>query len=263
MVIIHYVTAPLFIERILMIPIYICEDNPEILRNQSDIIQKHCMIQNYDFKIEIASTDPYKVLERLKESDQRGIYFLDIDLNSNINGFDLGIKVREHDTRGFITYITTHEELMIETFKLRLEVMDYIVKDDFEDMEERIEATLDQIHKYLSEHEQLEDDYFKVKSFGTIRQINTKDILFFETSPKKHVIVLHLSDEILEFSGSLSDVEEQVSDSFIRSHRSFLVNKDKIKAFDSKNLTVSLEGQKKALVSRAMRKHMKDILEVI
>ena len=50
-----------------------------------------------------------------------GIYFLDVDLKSDINGIKLGSKIREKDTRGFIIFTTTHLEMSYFAFKYKVE----------------------------------------------------------------------------------------------------------------------------------------------
>lgn len=43
------------------------------------------LIEDLDMQLVLDSGDPYELLEKVKNSQNTGIYFLDIDLNSNIH----------------------------------------------------------------------------------------------------------------------------------------------------------------------------------
>ena len=57
-------------------------------------------------EIILSTSNPYELLDTIENKDYTGIYFLDIDLNSNINGIDLAKKIRCYDPRGFIIFVT-------------------------------------------------------------------------------------------------------------------------------------------------------------
>lgn len=112
-----------------MLPVYICEDDYEILCIQKEYIEKQILINGYDMKIVVCSRHPEEIIETAKNSTQRGIYFLDIELKSEpMDGFGLGSKIRETDPRGFIIYITAFGELAFETFRYHLEAMTILLK---------------------------------------------------------------------------------------------------------------------------------------
>ena len=59
-----------------------------------------------------------------------------------MSGLELAQKLRLHDPRGFIIFITAHNDLAFETFRLRLEALDYIVKGDYNAMAVRVRECL-------------------------------------------------------------------------------------------------------------------------
>ena len=126
-----------------MISIHICEDDPTILTFLQKKITDICMIEDYDFTVETVTTSPQEIVAALSSNPRQGIYFLDVDLkDETMNGFELGKQIRSLDTRGFIVYVTSHSELLTETFKYRLETLDYIPKEDEKHMLERIAYAL-------------------------------------------------------------------------------------------------------------------------
>ena len=87
-------------------------------------------MEELDMQLVLDTEDPYVLLERVKASQDTGIYFLDIDLNSDMNGMKLAQQIRLFDPRGFIIFITAHSELSYMTFQYRVEAMDFVLKDN-------------------------------------------------------------------------------------------------------------------------------------
>ncbi len=67
-----------------MIDVYICEDHPEQRKVISQYIRSAILIEEYDMKIGMETEDPEKILEAVRNSENMGLYFLDIELNSHV-----------------------------------------------------------------------------------------------------------------------------------------------------------------------------------
>lgn len=153
-----------------MFLIFICEDNKIQRESIEGYIQKYIMIQELDMKIEISTDDPYEILAYVeKESNINGIYFLDVDLKSDIDGIQLGSKIRNMDIGGKIIFITTHSELMFFTFKYKVEAMDYIIKDDREDIQKRIIESLEQARNHYIDISSNQEERIKIKIGSKVR----------------------------------------------------------------------------------------------
>ena len=83
-----------------------------------------------------------------------------------------------------------------------------------------------------------------------VRHVPMRDILFFETASAPHHVFLHTSGSRMDFLGSLKELEAQLGDSFIRTHRAYLVAADKIEAVDLKHNKL-WAGGRECLISRA------------
>lgn len=238
-----------------MIPVYICEDEAAIRATLEKEICDYIMIQNHDMELVCATQDPKKLLDACKQNSASGIYFLDIDLGlEGFTGFDLAREIRNSDARGAIVFVTTHGELSMETFRYRLEAMDYILKDNMETMRSRIRECIDSVQQRILQESLAKSEYYTVKVFDTIHNIPISQILYFETSPQKHRICLHATQEILEFFGNLQTIEDTIGSGFFRCHRSFLVNREKIRAIHLKSSEVELvNGQRCPLARRAKK----------
>lgn len=243
-----------------MINIYICEDNIEQLNKIKEAVENTIIIENYDMKIIKQSKDPYEILDVVKKTKGTGIYFLDIDLNSDINGIQLAEEIRKYDPSGYIIFITTHGELSHLTFKYKVEALDYIIKDDFQEVSERVGECIRYIYnKYVTEP--AEKEVFYIKSNDKIILMEYNKIIMFETAANAHKVILHGEQRQVEFYGSMKEVEKALDMRFFRSHKSFIINKDKIRDVDKKNRIITMNNGVQCLVSVRAVKHIKKLFE--
>lgn len=232
-----------------MVPIFICENDPIQRKRLEDVIKKYVMIEDYDMTITLSTDNLYEILEYLDNNENtRGAYFLDIDLGQDINGIQLGAAIRKKDIFSRIIFVTTHSELMSLTFTYKVEAMDYIIKDEPDNIQRRVQGCLKQINDYYTSEITREDDRVKLKINNQIRIFDVKDIMFFETTELSHKIRLHLTNNRIELYGNLGELEK-LSDSFIRVHKSYLINKNNIAAIDKKKREVTMINGEIGLVS--------------
>lgn len=101
---------------------------------------------------------------------------------------------------------------------------------------------------------------FKKKTFS----VPYEDILFFETG-RSHSVVLHTTEAIFSFSGSLSNISDalSVSDGFLPIGRSFLINLNHVAGQINKDLkmsdgsTVQIPVRRRTQILNTVAKRMK------
>lgn len=246
-----------------MIPIYICDDNAQEREYVNRIIQNLVLIEGYAMEIALSTENPQKLLEHRLDHGERSVYFLDVDLkNEAYNGFTLAKKLREADPRGFVVFVTTHEEMIYETFKYRLEAMGYITKDNPERMAKLIRDCLKEINALCGSNDTGDTGgYYTVKIGDSNYQIPIKDILCFETTGAMHRIVLRTASQRLEFRGDLNAVEKELDKGFLKIHRSYLVQLSKIQHVSYAEGTLLLEDDSVCLISRSGKKRLREYFE--
>lgn len=233
-----------------MIPIYICDDEKPVSKRLEHIISNQITILNGDMgPVRVADT-PEKLLDLQREDRIPAVYFLDIDFPGRMSGLELAQKLRLHDPRGFIIFITAHNDLAFETFRLRLEALDYIVKGDYNAMAVRVRECLISIQERLVSEQPKNGRYCTIRLFDTIRHIPVETILYFEALGFKHTLCLHLDQELLEFNSSLEHFAGEMGEDFWRCHRGFLVNRNRIQAVDLKHQTVLMDNGEECPLSR-------------
>ena len=237
-----------------MLNICVCEDNPPQLRAIVEIIQNIVLIEELDMRLVLDAGDPYALLEEVRANRNTGIYFLDIDLNSDINGLKLAQQIRLSDPRGFIIFITAHSELSYMTFQYRVEAMDFVLKDNPAEMKVKIhECLLNAMERYTLQTNRTHKVY-TLEAGGRKISVDYDDILFFETSSNIHKVILHAKDRQIEFSSTMKELAGTLDDNFVRCHRSFLVNKKNIREVDTKNRMISFNNGETCLMSTRMMK---------
>ena len=239
-----------------MLNIFVCEDNDVQRRNIVEIIQNTVLIEELDMQLVLDAGDPYVLLEKVRTSQSTGVYFLDIDLSSNMNGMKLAQQIRLYDPRGFIIFITAHSELSYMTFQYRVEAMDFVLKDNPAEAKVKIrECLLNAMERYTLQTNKTHKVY-TLEIGGRKISVDYNDIFFFETSGNIHKVILHAKDRQIEFSGTIKELASTLEDNFVRCHRSFLANKNNIKEVDVKKRMIHFTNGETCLMSTRMMKEL-------
>ena len=243
-----------------MIDIYICEDNKKELSLFTQYIKDVVSIENMDMEVTLSSPDPHAVLQATALSQNVGLFFLDIDLKSDINGLTLAQRIRKLQPRCFIIFITSHSEMGFLTFEYKVEALDFILKDNINRIKTKIhECLLNVNDKYTSINNNIHKT-FVINQSGQQISIDYDDIVCFETSYNIHKIILHTRKRTIEFTGQLKDLEQQLDYRFYRCHRSFIINKNNIVKIDFSEQTVYMNTGETVPVSIRMKKGLKKIM---
>jgi len=218
-----------------MVKVYIVEDDNNQRERLTKYIDEIIKKNNLDLEI-VLSTDKIKDLVcNIDAKGRRGLYFLDIDLGEDIHGLELAQFIRKYDPRGYIIFVTTHSELNILTFKYKVEAMDFIVKDDFQEMATRVEECLIKVDEQEKVSYEPPRDSYIIEIGEKSIEYEKDNIIFFKKNGKHKKIILHGINRQIEFNGSIREIEEKVGNNFFRVSSSTLINLDKAK-------TVALNG---------------------
>ncbi len=230
-----------------MLSIYICEDNPAERKLLETFVSDYLLFHSDGMKPQVHSFDnPKQLLGALRNCDTFGIYLLDIDLGHGQNGVETARQIRHFDPRGFILFITTHEECIPLTFQFQVEALDYIIKDKG-DLRERIYNALDLSFRRYEAFQNAGKSYrphqLKIKIGSCQHLINEKKIICISPAEKQHRLNLYTANELTTFYGSLDDLEKDLdSDVFFRCHRSAIISLPHVSSLDSTARQVILDN---------------------
>ena len=237
-----------------MLSVFICEDIKSQRSQLEKYISNYIMMEELDMELVLSTDNPYGILEYLKSNtNTKGLYFLDVDLKSDITGIGLASEIRELDVLGKIVFVTTHGELTYLTFVYKVEAMDYIIKDTPENICKRVQECLDVANKRHLSDQNSEKKLFKIKTGSSIRGIDYSDIMFFESGSAPHKVILHMHNSQIEFYHTINELEN-IGDEFYRCHKSFVVNKNNIQNINkSEKIIEMVNGECCLISSRAMK----------
>lgn len=222
-------------------------DDEQVIREQiCSFIKK----ENPEYCIEAYSTG--KAL--LDSGHFFDIIFLDIQMEG-INGIETARKLREKTTTPFsagpasdkagtaspacgsetvLIFITGLREYVFDAFDVS--AFHYLLKPIEETkFTEVFQRAVTEAKKRKQQHRQ----QLFLKSKGQL--LNQSDILYLESRGKK--VALHTLKETIEIYAVLGELEQQLSDSFYRCHRGYLVNMAFITEFDLDSITLN-NGEK-------------------
>lgn len=244
-----------------MVRIYICEDNQRHLEEIKRHVGYFASFSEWNMQIATASVFPEDILDQLVVDHEPNIYIFDVDLKgtSNINGFQLGKKIRERDPLGFLIYLTSHVELSYLTFQFHVNAIDYIEKNGIEDWHDRMTTCLKEIERQLAlDKKNQEKRVLDLITFSGPTNFYMEEIIAFEAIPD-HKLILYLQNEkttILQ--KSLEQLESELGEAFFRCHRSFLINQKRIQRIEVDYSSVVMENQMIVPIAYRKRKLLKE-----
>jgi len=226
-----------------MLHIFICEDDQHQRKLMETIVKDYIAITDYDIKLALSTDKPAHLLDYLEAhpSHTGGLYFLDIDLQDEINGIVLASKIRMADMYGKIVFATAHTDLAPATFRYKVEALDYIVKDKQAHFSDKIRECIELCYLQYSKRNATEKKHYQIIVGDEVLNIPLDDILFFESHHIPHKLILHTANSRIECYGSLNKAAE-ISPDFYRCHQSFVVNVKNIKRIDKTKRQIELSN---------------------
>lgn len=225
-----------------MLKVYICEDNVEQRNRVEGYINEIIVAENLDMECACATEDPQVILNCVKEQSEEGIFFLDIDLQREMNGIELADELRKIQPRCYIVFITSHSEMSYMTFSYKVEAMDFIIKDNVSEVKNRLHQCLINCQHLSRQMVEEGGKNFMVKLGDYVKAVPFDDILFFEGGSNYRKVILHGKKAKIEFNGKIKELEKTLDHRFYRCHRSILVNRDNIEELKPKEGILVLKG---------------------
>ncbi|WP_298547240.1 LytTR family DNA-binding domain-containing protein [uncultured Aquimarina sp.] len=191
-----------------------------------EVIQAHVK-QIPDAELVASYTDPIEAFEQLKDSIV-DLVFLDIEMPL-LSGLDF-VKTLKNPPK--IIFTTAYRNYAIESYEL--DVVDYLLKPiSFTRFFKAINKYKTLVNTVVTVQEVREttitNDHLYVNANKKFVKINFDEILYIESI--KDYVRIHLKNTSVMTKDSITNFKLKLPDSFLRIHRSFIVNTSKITAF--------------------------------
>ena len=208
-------------------------------------------VEEIDF-LELAgqAENPLKAMSLLNDNDI-DIIFLDINM-PKINGIDF---LKNSKTTASIIMTTAYAEYAVSAYDL--DVSDYLVKpiafDRFLKACNKAKE-IKELKKSRAAATNKTNDHFFIKCNNQIEKVFYADLIYAEAM--LNYVMLYTTLKKMMVYVTIKGLEEQLpADIFIKVHKSFIVNKTKIKSIDGNILDI---GNEKITISQNLREKVID-----
>ena len=185
------------------------------------------LIREYNLNAEIVIFESGE--DMIKSQDSFEISFLDVEMKA-ITGIDVAKHMRAEQEKwekdkSIIIFVTGYREYMEDAFDVN--AFHYLVKPIDE---KKFHTVFNRALKEVSAKAKQKKLSVIIKYNGMQKKVLLKDIYYIESSNKK--VVFHTKDGRIDTYGRMDDWEKELGDSFYRCHRGYLVNLEKITAYN-------------------------------
>ncbi len=234
-----------------MIKFVLVEDNSAQRKMVKEIVIKFMMKNKIDFDILEYSDETPGLINVIKNNNSHNIYILDFELPSS-NAIEIARTIREDDWRSPIIILTVHGGMAFDTFKQRLQILDFLNKqyEPEKNLLELFEICLKQLNfsNTLS---------FRMKNVDYKIPLDSIYQIYRETTERKVVIVTATDEYRLNIG--MKEIYEKLNSNFVFTHKASIVNMKKVKKIDWKNYIIFFDNNTSSIL--VSRTHKKEITE--
>lgn len=231
----------------------LAEDHSDSLEIIEAFIERH---PNFDV-IATCTTGEDLIIQVIKHKPDLVI----VDINMpKLNGMDAVKKCKKIKPDIKVIFLTGYDEFAVEAFAES--AVDYIVKPiDGVRLYEALEKVSSSLCQSIEQKLDNSSRKLKIKNNGVLYLISMDDIYFIEKQGKKCII--HLKNRTIESNEILIDLLNRLDNNFFVSHRSYIVNLNKISYIVQNYETFlayfeGLEKKKAAHISKLKIKELED-----
>lgn len=196
--------------------IAVCDDNKVDQDYVIKLLHEYANENGVILEIQAFISAEQFLFQYVAEKDYQ-IIVLDIEMEK-MNGVELAKKLREDNQEIQILFITGYPDYISEGYEV--DAVHYLIKpvstENLVKVMDKAIANLDVVEKVLF-----------IQDNGEMLKVLTKNIYYVEVF--SHVCIIHTTEGDVEIQTSISDLEKNLLEGFVRVHRSYLVNLEQIK----------------------------------
>lgn len=186
-------------------------------------------IEKVDFLTLVGECEDAMQLNTMLKNQPVDLIFLDIEM-PEMTGLELLSNLISPPK---VIIVSAYEQYALKGYEFN--VVDYLLKPVSFD---RFIKSVNRIHDLLQIDQKEKNDYIFVKSNKVLKKILFKDILYIE-SMENYVVIQTVSCKEVVYTTLKQLYESLPEDIFQQTHRSYIVNIEKVTAIDGNQLTIS------------------------
>jgi len=235
-----------------MINFIIVDDEKDFRIKTISLIDKIMSNKDVDYCTKDFASYNKEFEEVISSNMTSKIYIMDIDLGNNISGIDIARKIRSVDWDSIIILVTCHAELGYEAVKAQIMLLDFISK--YNNCEDNLKQT---IKKAVNKIRQKKIIYFETPNASY--RIYADDILYIIKDSIERKCIIKTPFNEFQINKTLSELITTLDDRFYLSHRSCLVNTDRISYVNWKENKITFDNNETIdMLSRDRKKGLKE-----
>lgn len=212
-----------------MLKIALCDDNLDSIKLVKKLMESQLIEQNVNAEISI-TTDNQEEIEELIKNREIDILILDVEFkNDGIDGIEFAKKLRKLNKDFYLIFLSAHQRFLYPA--LVTKIFDYLIKPV------NIDTISELVSRIKEEFSGNNSMFVKINKWYSIK---SDEIIYMEKSINRTNITT--TKGVISCTKTLDKMQECLPKNFVRCHRSFIVNKDKILSIDKKNKQVYLEN---------------------
>lgn len=236
-----------------MINVVIVDDRQFFLDMISLYVKDKVVVKNLKYRIHCFKSYNVDFWKLINSKLENLILFLDIEVPPH-NGIDVARKIRHIDANAEIVFITANDT-EINRFIVSSSSIKSFGFINKANMQIDVYNKLDEFINLLEKKNTI-----KLKENNSLLSINLVDIIYLTFDSNIRKTVIYTTNDKVESYKSLSYYERllnELSNNFVRTHKSCIVNVKKVKKFDFKNEEVIFKDNKK--INLLSQKYKKEI----
>ena len=212
-----------------MLNFVLCDDNNIILEKLKKMLESIFINNKLSAEVGFTSNSSDKILEYVSKQ-KVDVLMLDIDLKSKISGLKIADIIRKTNKSIYFIFTTGHLEYGLIAYKYK--TFDYLSKPiTFERLEETILRLFEDI-------KQKPNQFLKIDNKNTIIKVDT--IRYIKKEGMK--LVFCTDSREYEVYSSFNKISESLPHNFVRCHKSYIANIDKITDLQTNNNTILFDN---------------------
>lgn len=233
-----------------MIKFVIVEDDPKCLKQIKEIVNNEKYKLDKDIKTFEFNSLNDKLMDIIKNQDEKTIYILDIELKNSKSGIEIASIIRETDWNSEIIFITNHDKMFETAHRNVFDVFDFIEK--YHDLNKRLTKDIKVILSRESDKNMFE---YKGRNIDLQLYMSSINYIYRDKEDRKVIIVTDNSNYSVCLG--VKEILNLLDDRFKMVHRSCIVNTDKVSSYDwNKSIIMMKNGDKVNYLSKKYRKEV-------
>lgn len=230
-----------------MLKFVICDDNINILEKLEKMLNSILMKYSDDAKV-VFTSDNIDSLLKYADENKVDVFLLDINFKTNKNGLNVAEYIRQKNKNAYIIFTTGHMEYVLMAYKYK--TFDYLTKPITPD---RLEET---IRRLFEDINGLPKRYLKIDNKSTL--IDESEIEYVKRDGMK--LVFHTSSKDYDVYSSFNKFQEKLPKNFVRCHKSYIVNINKINDVDLVTGTIRFKDNNSCFIGPKYKSNFMEVL---